>query len=198
VTVPLEQQGVVRTPRKDALAYAAFGLRVAPARANGDLLVDRKAATCDTRIIAAVWNRWPFADVAWRRPPFSPSSSTIDTVAWRSSTEATRAVSRRRRSRRRRAARVSSSRRRPDRIDPEPRSRIHQTRTRGSRFWPAPMSFCRALGPGAFGFGNCRGRRLFPLRIGLRKRRSSASLSGSTISFGGRGRRRPECSCEAR
>jgi hypothetical protein len=69
VTVPLEQQGVVRTPRTDELAYATFGLRVAPAHANGDLLVDRKAATCDPQIIAAMWDRWPFADVAWVTPP---------------------------------------------------------------------------------------------------------------------------------
>jgi hypothetical protein len=52
-----------------ALAYAEFGLRVAPARVNYDLLINPKRATCDPETIVALWGRWPFADVAWLLPP---------------------------------------------------------------------------------------------------------------------------------
>jgi hypothetical protein len=68
VTVPLEQQGAGCTPRTDALAYADFGLRVAPAGANGKLLVNPKQATCDPQIIRMFWSRWPHADIAWAAP----------------------------------------------------------------------------------------------------------------------------------
>jgi hypothetical protein len=57
------------TPCSDALVYAQFGLRVAPSRANGLLLVNPERATRNPRVIMQLWARWPFADIAWPLPP---------------------------------------------------------------------------------------------------------------------------------
>jgi hypothetical protein len=57
------------SPIEWALAYAEFELRVATARANHELLISPKRATCDPDIIVALWSRWPFADITWLLPP---------------------------------------------------------------------------------------------------------------------------------
>jgi hypothetical protein len=81
ITVPVKQLSVVAiaapavsvaalsTPLDWAIAYANFGLRVSPARANGDLLGNLRTGTRDPRTLASMWAIWPFADIALPIPP---------------------------------------------------------------------------------------------------------------------------------
>jgi hypothetical protein len=55
----------------------ALGLRVVPARANGELLIPLRNATRDAQTIAAWRTKWPHADAAWVPPP----SIVVATVA---------------------------------------------------------------------------------------------------------------------
>ena len=71
--MPVFPRDTMTSPLAEMLS---LGLRVIPARANGEPLVPFKDATRDAQTIAAWQAKWPHADVAWA----APSSIVVITV----------------------------------------------------------------------------------------------------------------------